>query len=93
MVCICIQILRLESYLEEQKPAHSQQSGLTSEAGSAVATDEMKVQDLTSMYGAKKDKDMVCFLFRFTNLLFVVLFTNIHFRLCPWCWYEFKEHQ
>jgi hypothetical protein len=71
MTCICIQILRLEPYFEVQKPAHSQQSGVTSEAGSAVAIGEKKVQDLTSLYGAKKDKDTVCFLFRFTNILFV----------------------
>jgi hypothetical protein len=45
---------------------------MASETGSAVATSEKKVQDLTSLYGAKKDKDMVRFLFRFTNLMFVV---------------------
>jgi hypothetical protein len=37
-----------------------------------VATGEKKVQDLTSLYGTKKDKDTVCFLLRFTNLMFVV---------------------
>jgi hypothetical protein len=62
----------LEPYHEVQEPAHSQHSGMASETGSAVATSEKKVQDLTSLYGAKKDKDMVCFLFRFTNLMFVV---------------------
>jgi hypothetical protein len=55
-----------------QEPAHSQHSGVASEAGSAVATGEKKVQDLTSLYGTKKDKDTVCFLLRFTNLMFVV---------------------
>ncbi|TVU24155.1 hypothetical protein EJB05_26556 [Eragrostis curvula] len=50
-------ILRLEPHLEVQKPAHSEQSGVASEAGSAVATGEMKVQDLTGMYGAQKDKE------------------------------------
>ncbi|KAL6890106.1 hypothetical protein ACP4OV_008869 [Aristida adscensionis] len=50
-------ILRLEPHLEVQKPAHSQHSGVTSEAGSAVANDEISKQELTLMYGPKKDKD------------------------------------
>lgn len=87
MVCICIQILRLEPYLEMPKPAHAQHSGVTEEtAGSAVGTGEMKVQQTTDAYGTKKDKDKVCFLFRFNKL---PLLTNIFvLELCSWCGYE-----
>ncbi|KAK3119117.1 hypothetical protein QOZ80_9BG0714290 [Eleusine coracana subsp. coracana] len=53
----CDKILRLDPYVEVQKPAHSQHSGVTEEAGSAVGTGEKKVQDLTVLYGSKKDKE------------------------------------
>ncbi|XP_062182558.1 uncharacterized protein LOC133886758 [Phragmites australis] len=51
-------ILRLEPHLELQKPAHSQHSEVAPQAGSAVANDEMKIQDLTRVFGTQKDKDM-----------------------------------
>ncbi|CAL4979673.1 unnamed protein product [Urochloa decumbens] len=50
-------ILRLEPHLEVQRPAHSQHSEIASEAGSVAGNDEMKVQDLTMMYGTKTDRD------------------------------------
>ncbi|AQK48980.1 uncharacterized LOC100284469 [Zea mays] len=50
-------ILRLEPHLEVQHPAHSQHSEVASEAASAAGNDELKVQDLTMMYGAKTDRD------------------------------------
>ncbi|CAL4986527.1 unnamed protein product [Urochloa decumbens] len=50
-------ILRLEPHLEVQQPAHSQHSEIASEAGSVAGNDEMKVQDLTMMYGTKTDRD------------------------------------
>ncbi|OEL24277.1 hypothetical protein BAE44_0014701 [Dichanthelium oligosanthes] len=50
-------ILRLEPHLEVQQPAQSQHSEVTSEAGSAAGNDELKVQDLTMMYGTKSDRD------------------------------------
>ncbi|CAO2144774.1 unnamed protein product [Urochloa humidicola] len=50
-------ILRLEPHLEVQRPAHSQHSEIASEAGSVAGIDEMKVQDLTMMYGTKMDRD------------------------------------
>ncbi|KAK3120522.1 hypothetical protein QOZ80_9AG0689320 [Eleusine coracana subsp. coracana] len=53
----CDKILRLDPYVEVQKPAHSQHSGVTEEAGSAVGTGEKKVQELTVLYGSKKDKE------------------------------------
>ncbi|AQK48978.1 DNA binding [Zea mays] len=53
-------ILRLEPHLEVQHPAHSQHSEVASEAASAAGNDELKVQDLTMMYGAKTDRDKVC---------------------------------
>jgi len=40
-----------------QQPAHSQHSEVTSEAGSVAGNDELKVQDLTMMYGTKTDRD------------------------------------
>jgi len=43
-----------------QQPAHSQHSEVTSEVGSVAGNDELKVQDLTMMYGAKRDRDTVC---------------------------------
>ena len=42
-----------------QQPAHSQHSEVTSEAGSVAGNDELKVQDLTMMYGTKTDRDKV----------------------------------
>ncbi|KAF8673362.1 hypothetical protein HU200_048922 [Digitaria exilis] len=50
-------ILRLEPHLEVQQPAHSQRSEVASEAGSVAGNDELKVQDLTMMYGTKADRD------------------------------------
>ncbi|CAO2142416.1 unnamed protein product [Urochloa humidicola] len=50
-------ILRLEPHLEVQRPAHSQHSEIASEAGSVAGNDEMKVQDLTMLYGTKMDRD------------------------------------
>uniref|UniRef100_K3ZI54 DNA-directed RNA polymerase I subunit rpa49 n=1 Tax=Setaria italica TaxID=4555 RepID=K3ZI54_SETIT len=50
-------ILRLEPHLEVQQPAHSQHSEVASEAGSVAGNDELKVQDLTMMYGTKTDRD------------------------------------
>ncbi|CAD6256167.1 unnamed protein product [Miscanthus lutarioriparius] len=47
-------ILRLEPHLEVQRPAHSQHSEVASEA---AGNDELKVQDLTMMYGTKMDRD------------------------------------
>jgi len=40
-----------------QQPAHSQHSEVTSEVGSVAGNDELKVQDLTMMYGTKTDRD------------------------------------
>jgi DNA-directed RNA polymerase I subunit RPA49 len=42
-----------------QRPAHSQHSEVVSEAGSVAGNDELKVQDLTMMYGTKADRDKV----------------------------------
>ncbi|CAD6253137.1 unnamed protein product [Miscanthus lutarioriparius] len=50
-------ILRLEPHLEVQRPVHSQHSEVASEAASAAGNDELKVQDLTMMYGTKMDRD------------------------------------
>ncbi|WVZ50415.1 hypothetical protein U9M48_001668 [Paspalum notatum var. saurae] len=50
-------VLRLEPYLEVQRPAHSQHSELASEAGSAAGNEELRVQDLTMAYGTKMDRD------------------------------------
>ncbi|KAG2563412.1 hypothetical protein PVAP13_8KG350400 [Panicum virgatum] len=50
-------VLRLEPHLEVQQPAHSQHSEVTSEAGSVAGNDELKIQDLTMMYGTKTDRD------------------------------------
>jgi hypothetical protein len=43
-----------------QQPAHSQHSEVASEASSVAGNDELKVQDLTMMYGTKTDRDKVC---------------------------------
>ncbi|PAN43388.1 hypothetical protein PAHAL_8G232400 [Panicum hallii] len=50
-------ILRLEPHLQVQQPAHSQHSEVASEASSVAGNDELKVQDLTMMYGTKTDRD------------------------------------
>lgn len=57
-----------------QQPAHSQRSEVASEAGSVAGNDELKVQDLTMMYGTKADRDKVYFESRFnTSLLFATI--------------------
>uniref|UniRef100_A0A0E0MH69 LNS2/PITP domain-containing protein n=1 Tax=Oryza punctata TaxID=4537 RepID=A0A0E0MH69_ORYPU len=49
-------ILRLEPHLEVQKPAHSQHSGAVGEAGSSAGDADLKVQNITKVFGTQKDK-------------------------------------
>jgi hypothetical protein len=87
MACICVQILRLEPYFEVQKPAHSQQSGVASEAGSAVAIGEKKVQDLTSLYGAMNRNCFFC-----TRTIVVFLELRLGYRTIQFSSIYLKKH-